>query len=173
MANAKRNPIPSVYSPVGNNEPGGPGVEPETKELIMSTETTTVAPEAPKTEKKAASPKKPTSKKVKAAPKASTNGKPKTEGGLRKPQIRIIKVLAKGRPMSRAQIAEKAPVDVAGCVEWIGSHDERTRKANDRKHFPSLITLGLVRLSNISNNEDVVGAIYEITAKGRAEAAKS
>ncbi len=101
-----------------------------------------------------------TTKKVKAA---------KATNELRQPQIRILKALAKNGELSRAELAAKAPVDKAACCEFIGSEDKATRLKNDKKHFPSLLTLGFV----ISALADEGGAVrYAITAKGR-EAAKS
>lgn len=106
-------------------------------------------------------------KSAKVAPKASANGHVKSD--LRKPQLRILKALEKKSPMSRVDISKKAPVDVAACVEYIGSHDDAVRKANDKKHFPSLITLGYVRFAN---SEDEAAQAYELTANGRKRAAK-
>jgi hypothetical protein len=112
--------------------------------------------------------------KAKAAPKAAAkpaaNGATKKEG-LRKAQVRILKALLKaGRALTRKELAEKAPVDVAACVEYVGSSDPDRRAANDTKHFPSLVTLGYVRFGN---PEEAGGTCYEITAKGRAAAAKA
>lgn len=117
---------------------------------------------------KAKKPRKAATKKP--APSGPANRSVKT--GLRKPQVRILKALAKAsKPLTRAAIAEKASVDAAGCVEWIGSADEATRKTNDAKHFPSLVTLGLLRQErHDADGRDVV--LYTVTAKGKAEAAK-
>lgn len=103
----------------------------------------------------------------KTAPKAKAEAKPtvaELNGGLRKPQIRVLRLLGKsGKAMDRAAISEKAPVDQASCVEYLGSHDDAVRKANDKKHFPSLVTLGYVAHED---HEDS-GVTYEITAKGK------
>jgi hypothetical protein len=94
--------------------------------------------------------------------------------GLRKPQVRILSALSKARgPLNRAAIASKADVDVAGMVEHIGSSDPAKRKANDAKHWPSLLSLGFVK--EASNEEEGGGSVYEITAAGKkalAEVAK-
>lgn len=130
---------------------------------------TNVAEVAPVTSApKAAKPAKASKGKTKPAPK-KTESKKETNPGLRKPQIRILAALSKGKPMTRAMIAEKSPVDVASCVEYLGSHDPDVRKANDTKHFPSLITLGLVKFAN---GEEFGGVTYEISAKGRDAYAK-
>lgn len=129
------------------------GVIPEDKEQPMTTATKTSA--AKKTTKA-------------AAPKEKAK-----KDGLRKPQVRILAALARNKAaLTRSQIAEKAPVDAAACVEYIGSADEAVRKANDVKHFPSLISLGLVKIEQ----RDVDGTdtiLHTITAKGRTELEKA
>lgn len=113
----------------------------------------------------------------KAAAKKATKSGPKTavkkpaapakECGLRKPQVRILRALAdNGGWMDRKTIAQKAPVDVATCVEYIGSHDDAKRKKNDEKHFPSLISLGyLTAEQHDVNGRDRI--VYSVTAEGR------
>jgi hypothetical protein len=116
-----------------------------------------------------------TAAKNKPAAKPSKGSKPapaktgKVSTGLRKPQIRILEALAKAKkPMSRKEISEKAPVDLAFCTEYVGSHDEDVRKKNDAK-FPCLITLGMVKYAP---SGDATGGHYEITDKGRKAVAK-
>lgn len=100
--------------------------------------------------------------------KTSKKASAKKENGLRKPQLRILAALKKAKgALTRAEISEKAPVDVAACVEYIGSHDDATRKANDKKHFPSLVSLGLVKFGM---PEEGGAVCYEITAAGRKAA---
>jgi hypothetical protein len=83
---------------------------------------------------------------------------------LRKGQVRILRCLSKASgPMDRKTIAAKAPVDLASCVELIGSPDKATRVANDKKHFPSLIGLGYVDVEHPEEGP----AVHSITAKGR------
>jgi hypothetical protein len=83
---------------------------------------------------------------------------------LRKGQVRILRCLSKsGRPMDRKTISKKAPVDQASCVELIGSPDKATRVANDKKHFPSLISLGYVEAEYPEEGP----ALHAITASGR------
>lgn len=105
--------------------------------------------------------------------KKSTPAPAAKKEGLRAPQVRILKALAKaGKPLPRKTIAEKAPVDQAACVEYLGSHDDSIRKANDVKHFPSLVTLGLVKCEiQDVDGRDVV--VYSVTAKGRDAAKKA
>jgi len=91
--------------------------------------------------------------------------------GLRKAQIRILKALVGQSPLSRSELAEAAEVDSAGCVEWIGAHDDEKRLANDVKHFPSLITLGFVKaqLRDVDGKNVIQ---YHITATGKKTAEK-
>jgi DNA-binding MarR family transcriptional regulator len=111
----------------------------------------------------------PATKKV--AKKATDTQAPKEKSGLRKPQIKILLTLAKKDEVTRAQLAEKAGVDTAGMVEWMGSLNPEKRAANDVKHFPSLLTLGLVK----AEQHDVDGkdtVLYFLSAKGKAAVAK-
>lgn len=159
---------------------------PKTEETAADTAVETAAPateaaskkaKPKKAAKKEAAPKaekaKPAAKKAdkKPAPKAAPKKvEKKNDGGLRKPQIRILKCLAKStKTMDRKTVAAKAPVDQAACVEYLGSHDAKVRAANDKKHFPSLVTLGLVKFGP---HEEEGGVAYEITAKGKALAEK-
>lgn len=155
--------------------------EVETTTVTTDLPATNGTPKAPKAKASKPAPKKAAVKKVakpapKAAPKAAPKSKAaptKTSTDLRKPQIRILACLSKNsKPLSRAAIAEKAPVDVASCVEYLGSHDKETRLANDKKHFPSLVTRGYVSHEEIDQDgRDVV--VYSITAKGRDAYAKA
>lgn len=123
------------------------------------------AKKAAKKTAKAAKPAKKAAKKADKAPRARKEG-------LRNPQVRILKALSKGKSLTRAEIAEKAPVDVATCVEYIGSHDDAKRIANDKKHFPSLLTLKYVKAEqHDEGGHDVVR--YAITAAGKAALAKA
>lgn len=83
---------------------------------------------------------------------------------LRKPQLRILAMLNKYGASDRKKISEKAPVDTASCVEYLGSHDETVRLANDKKHFPSLLTLKMVKFA-VSEG----ATMYDITATGKKE----
>lgn len=116
---------------------------------------------------------KATNGKVKKVPKAKaeSNGKP-AKKGLRGPQVRILKALKKseGTPRDRNWISEKAPVDLATCVEYCGSPDPAKRKANDAKHFPSLVSLGFLK---IAIPEESGPTVYQITKAGIAALAKA
>lgn len=119
------------------------------------------------TKSKKVAPKPVAKAKGKAAAKKAPVTRAKKEG-LRKPQVRILQCLSKGKEMSRADISEKAPVDVAACVEYLGSDDAAVRKANDAKHFPSLISLGFVTHKAYPTEAGGEGpTMYQITAKGR------
>lgn len=89
---------------------------------------------------------------------------------LRKPQIRILRVLADGRARTKAQISKDT-----GILQWLhcllGAHDEEVRANNDMRRYLSLLTLGLIR----SEIMDVGGKdihVYEITPKGRQVVAR-
>jgi hypothetical protein len=113
-------------------------------------------PETPKAEKA-------TTKKAKAE---KTESK-KDNGGLRKPQVRILKALNRtSKHLTRAEISEKAPADLAMLNSYIGSHDDATRAKNDKKNFPSLLTLGLIAKALPEDPEKNGHVSYKITAKG-------
>lgn len=149
-----------------------PELNPTTTEATTpATESPTPAtPKASKPKVKAAAKKVAKSKPAptkQAEPARSVGRAPKE--GLRSPQIRILKYLNKAtKPVTRNVVAEKSPVDVAACVEYLGSHDKAKREANDKKHFPSLITLGLVK----AQIEEDTGVTYQLTAKGKTTAAR-
>lgn len=136
--------------------------------MSKTTAATQAAPKSPKAAKGSSNgtPKAP---KLAASPKDEANGAAEKKG-LRKPQARILQALSKTKEsLTRKQIADKAKVDIAGCVEWIGSDDADRRAANDAKHFPSLITLGLVK---IGTDTEEGATTYFITANGRKAAEK-
>lgn len=135
----------------------------------MTTETVkTPAPKTPKAKNVA-----PKTAAKKAAPKVEETKKPGAakKVGLRGPQWRILTVLSKSKvPMSRQQMSDKANVDLATFTSYIGSDNPEKRAILDKRKFPSLLTLGLVKFSN---DEDSRAFMYEITAKGRKEAEKA
>lgn len=104
------------------------------------------------------------------AAKKGTPAKPATreprakKEGLRKAQIRILAALTKAKsPLTRKEIAEKAPCDLANTVELIGSKDTDKRAANDEKHFPCLLTLKFVK----DTEDEEKGTVYSITPAGK------
>lgn len=93
---------------------------------------------------------------------------PKSAPGLRAAQLRVLAALVKAdAPLTRKQIADAAECDLAGLTEHVGSSDAEKRKANDAKHFPSLLSLGMVKAAD----KDGV-TTYTVTAKGRQAVAK-
>jgi outer membrane biosynthesis protein TonB len=117
---------------------------------------------AKKVEAKKAPVKKPAaSKKAKATSPKEPRAK---KEGLRKPQVRILAALRKAnKPLTRSEISEKAPADLAWMNSWIGSNDDSIRAENDKK-FPSLLSLKMVKFAAA---EDESKTAYEITAIGR------
>jgi hypothetical protein len=139
--------------------------------MVKAKKTTTSDTPVKKTPtKKSPKAAKKTTKK-KAAAKQEKKA-PAKKDGLRKPQVRVLKALGKSKkPLSRAAVADKAPVDRACCVEYIGSPDADVRKRNDKKKFPSLVTLGLVK----QEQHDIDGKdtiVHSLTSKGRKALAK-
>lgn len=95
-------------------------------------------------------------------PKPIAKTEPQTTE-LRVPQRRILAILAGAKaPLDRKRIARDAKCDEAGLTEHLGSQNETKRKANDTKHFPSLLTLEMVKSADTDD-----GTVYTITAKGR------
>jgi len=104
--------------------------------------------------------KKKVAKKKKGAKKA-----PAKEGGLRKPQVRILKVLAKAKkPLTRTEISEKGDVDHAMLNSYLGANDESVRARNDKKVMVSLLTLKAVTFDAPESGQ---GMAYEITKTGK------
>lgn len=97
------------------------------------------------------------------AEKAAT----KKTGGLRKPQIAVLKVLAKStKALTRSEIAKKAETDQAFLSTWIGARDVEVRKANEEKRgVKGLLTLGFVKFA--APEEEGGPDCYTITPKGR------
>lgn len=133
------------------------------------TEITTLAP-APAVTAAPAPKAKPAAKKApakKAAPAKAAKAAEKSgpAGGLTKPQVRILAALAKAaRPMSRAQIAEKAQV----AETWVTGFTVRACKAN---RTPALVEQKLAREVGV----EVDGRkerLVEVTAAGRKALAR-
>lgn len=128
--------------------------------------------------KKASAKKAPAKKSTKKAAPAKKEAAKKTstprakKEGLRKPQERILLALAKYGELTRSEIAAKAPVDNAFCTELVGSRKPEVREKNDVKHFPSLISLDLVRATDHENSEGKMVVGFSLTAKGKKEAEK-
>jgi hypothetical protein len=121
---------------------------------------------------KTKSPATATAKATKAtkAAKAADNGHADKAGtpALRKPQLRLLAAASKAKgPLTRKQLAAAAEVDLAGCTEWVGSMDPETRKANDAKHFPSLLSRGYLKAEEHDLGDGKTENRLAITANGR------
>lgn len=105
----------------------------------------------------------------------ATGGAVPTTIKLRKPQIRVLKALARARaPLSRAMLCERAEVDSAWIGDHVGKTDAVARTAREQlTGYPGLLTLGYceVRETDLYGDGSVVETSYVITAAGR-EAAK-
>jgi len=117
------------------------------------------------TEKKTVSKKTTKAAKHGKGKKGKGGTKKKEVGGLRRPQLRILSILAKGKSLTRSQIAEKAPVDNAMCTTYIGSNNPDIRKKTD-KNVVSLLTLKYVR-AELPEEEGRDIVLYTITALGK------
>lgn len=112
--------------------------------------------------------KPPVPKKKASEPEKIEAPKEPAQPTLRTPQVRVLAFLAKQKkPVTRKQISEGAPVDVAWCTEYLGSDNDAKRLANDAKHFPSLITLGYITATP-GETDDKPVTTYTITDAGRA-----
>lgn len=105
--------------------------------------------------------------KVESPETTKPKGRTKTQG-LRKPQVRILRALAKHGSLTRKELSGKAPVDNAFCTEYVGSASDEIRVKNDAKVFPSLVTLGFVNGTVDAER----GRIFTITKEGRTELAR-
>lgn len=120
--------------------------------------------------------KKAPTPKATAKPEPSSNGHKKE--GLRAPQVRILQALSKAKsPLTRKQISEKAPCDLAFLTEYMGSQDDEIRAKNDAKMM-SLRSLGYVKVEfNLSSpatgSKGREGAAYSITLKGKTALLKA
>jgi len=169
MPKAKK---PIAKKPVAKKEVATPAVEKKetkkepAKKPAAKKETKKEAPKAKASKAPAKKEeKKPAAKKEKAA-KEPKEPRAKKEG-LRAPQVRILECLAKSKdPLSRTEISEKAPCDLAMLNSYIGSSNDEIREKCDAANFPSLVTLKFVKRV-LPVDEKVRGAVYEISAAGR------
>lgn len=140
----------------------------------MTTETnvveTPVVPLAAKNKAAKKATKKVLKKVTKKIPKKEpVERTPRDPNKLGKPMVRILKLLSKGKALTRAQISEKAPVDNAFCTTYLGSVDEEKRLANEEKRgTKSLLTRKYVR----AEQHEGEAVTYSITATGKAALAK-
>lgn len=104
---------------------------------------------------------------AKKTPAKKTPAAPNKKEGLRKPQVRVLEVLAKAgnRAMNRAEIAEKGSVDLAMLNAYIGSNNPERRAKNDKSDFVCLLTLGFVKMA--PQEEEGRGTYYTITPAGK------
>lgn len=127
-------------------------------ETTISTVATEAAPASSNGKAKKPASKKAPAKKTpaKAAPAKAT------KEGLRKPQVRILAVLAKanGKPMTRTKIGELTNLDAAWVGAFIGGSGQRTRP------FEQLDPAGYVKTTTTKvDDRDIT--THSITDKGR------
>ncbi len=121
---------------------------------------------------------------------AAANGKPKAprkraakpskkprarKEGLRLPQVRILKALAGGKRLTRAQIIEKITQNgkATAIGDALGCKDPDLRKKRDASvGYKSLLSLGYVRQVE-QDHDGHMETVHEITAAGTKALAKS
>jgi hypothetical protein len=92
--------------------------------------------------------------------------------GLRTPQVRILKALAKSDAgLTRGQIATKAKIDPA-MGHYLGASDPaKVAEYSEKYGFPSLLSLKYVKAEQHDvNGKDVI--LYFITPQGKAALTK-
>lgn len=97
-------------------------------------------------------------------------GKRPQQQGLRPGQIRILGALvrARGGPLDRAMIAERAFVSPGWMSDFIGQADPLKRAAREaRTGIVSLLTLGYVRELMLEGDGRALQRYYKITDSGR------
>ena len=103
------------------------------------------------------------------AKKAANNGKADRE--LRPLQIKVLKLLAKGKPLDRAKMYDALGFSAhSGLNDVLGKNDPKARAKMDKEKYMSLISLGYIKLipAITGPDEDVHTPImYVITASGR------
>jgi hypothetical protein len=121
-----------------------------------------------------------TTKVEKTSKKDSTKAKsePKANGDqLRKPQVRILKALAKEKnPVSLSKLADKAEVNRNVILGLTGSATAEARARIEAYHgYKSLLTRKMVKCVEISDTDIPVGdrRLFEITPLGRKALAAS
>lgn len=116
---------------------------------------------------------------VKTATKAQktqpeSNGK--VEKGLRPLQIKVLKVLDKAKgTLDRGDLYEALGFKQhSGLNDILGKNDPKARKEADEAKYPSLLSLGFIRLKEVKVDpkDEKVERRYEITPSGRKALAK-
>lgn len=142
-----------------------------TTETISSIPTTEAAPAKatkPTATKKTAGKAKPSQKKPATKAEAKKSAKPEksSKGGPTGRQIAVLKLLGKGACLTRSKMYDSLGyANHSGLNDVLGKNDPAKRAEADKK-YPSLLTLGFIRMTEI----DVDGrteAAYEITGKGK------
>lgn len=110
---------------------------------------------------------------------SSSNGT--TLKGLRPLQIKVLQLLAKqatGQPpwgvLTRTSMYEALGFKTqSGLNDILGKNDPAKRAEADAAKYPSLLTLGYIKLSTTSSKDDQPKErVYSITAKGKKAVAK-
>lgn len=143
----------------------------ETPEAPVTEAAPAAKPKAPKKPSKPKAAKKPVAKKAAPKPKSKKKAAPKEKkpdarkvDGLRRFQVRTLKALNDSPDsLTVSMIAKRAKISHTMVVMGLGTIDAKLLKAHDRKMgFPSLLTLGHVRVAEVENT-----TVLQITASGK------
>lgn len=115
---------------------------------------------------------KKTTKKRAVKTSTKTGVKEKKTLKLRKSQRRILELLSKSKyGMTREELAKKGELNLPWMSYWLGSLNADTRMDRDASHFPSLLTLKLIKYHEEDvNNRDV--QVWSLTALGKRAVGK-
>ena len=89
--------------------------------------------------------------------------------GLRSGQVRILRVLARIKnPIRRRHLAKSAKCTLGWTCNHVGPTDPSIRARTEaRTGYPSLLTLGYVKVRKLRETDKITVDCYEITTKGR------
>lgn len=107
-------------------------------------------------------------KRAKAKPKAKPATKATTNGKLRKSQLRVLELLAKGGVLTKAKIMDKVfDGNSINLAPIVGASDPADRAKREKAAgYPSLLGLGYVKQHKL-DIDGVIEVAYEATPKGK------
>jgi hypothetical protein len=130
---------------------------------MAKTQKTAASTKTPKAQGATAAPAKKGKQAAKPEPKKVAASEPQ---GLKGVQVRVLAALAKAKTgLTRKAAAEAAGMPYSGLTFELGAVDDTVRTANDASHYPSLLSLGAVKLEVAPEGER--GFRYVLTPKGR------
>jgi hypothetical protein len=88
------------------------------------------------------------------------------KSGLRPAQVKVLELLKKGDALTRTQMYSALETS-AGLNGVLGYNDPERRARADQEGYPSLLTLGYIRIKEAEVDGRKTN-VYEITPKGKA-----